>query len=118
MRASCPALGPLRPRTLSQQYRVCGSAHCRRKADPPQKHGPYYQLSYTWRRKSRTHFVRAEEFCPDPARGPNYERLRALTGEWIDSALEVARLEREQRRNELDEKIAAREPNLVTDHGR
>jgi hypothetical protein len=48
----------------------------------------------------------------------NYERLRALTGEWIDSALGVARLERGQRRNELDEKIAARGPNLVTDHGR
>ena len=93
------ALGPLRPGTLSQQYNVCGSAQCRCKADPPQKHGPYYQLSYTWRRQSRTHFVREEEFPKIQREVANYERLRALMGEWIDSALEIARLEREQRRN-------------------
>jgi hypothetical protein len=93
------ALGPLRPGTLSQQYNVCGNPSCRCKADPPQKHGPYYQLSYTWRRNSRTHFVRQEDLAQIQREVGNYERLRALVGQWIDSALEIARLEREQRRN-------------------
>lgn len=93
------ALGRLRPGTLSQQYNVCGNPTCRCKANPPQKHGPYYQLSYTWRRHSRTHFVRAEDLPQIQRQVANYERLRALVGEWIDSALEIARLEREQRRN-------------------
>lgn len=93
------ALGRLRPGTLSQQYNVCGNPTCRCKADPPQKHGPYFQLSYTWRRNSRTHFVRGQDLPQIQRQVANYERLRALVGEWIDSALEIARLEREQRRN-------------------
>jgi hypothetical protein len=77
------ALGPLRPGTLSQQYNVCGNPTCRCKADPPQKHGPYYQVSYTWRGQSRTHFVREEEFPHIQQQVANYERLRALVGQWI-----------------------------------
>jgi hypothetical protein len=57
------ALGPLRPGTLSQQYSVCGAAGCRCAGDPPIKHGPYYQLSYTWHGKSRTRFVREAELA-------------------------------------------------------
>ena len=53
------ALGPLHPGSISRQYNVCGSPTCRCKADPPQRHGPYYQLSYTHRRKSTSTFVRA-----------------------------------------------------------
>ncbi len=93
------ALGQLRPGTLSQQYNVCGNPTCRCKADPPKKHGPYYQLSYTWRRKSRTHFVREQDLPQIQREVATYERLRALVGEWIDSALEIARLEREERRD-------------------
>jgi len=92
------ALGPLRPGTLTQQYNVCGSPHCRCKADPPQKHGPYYQLSYTWQRKSQTHFVRAEELPQVRTEVGTYLRLRALLDEWIDASLEIARLDREKRR--------------------
>jgi hypothetical protein len=57
-------LGPMHPGSLSKQYNVCGKLSCRCK-DPqnPQKHGPYYQLSFTWRGKSRTRFVRAERLA-------------------------------------------------------
>jgi len=57
-------LGPKHPGSLSAQYNVCGKPSCRCK-DPkePQKHGPYYQLSFTWRGKSRTRFVRAERLA-------------------------------------------------------
>ncbi len=91
-------LGPLRPGTLSQQYNVCGAAGCRCKSDPPQKHGPYYQLSYTWHGKSRTQFVRHADLPQVRRQVANYERLRTLIDQWIDSAIELARLERQQRR--------------------
>ena len=50
-------LGDLRPGSLSEQYNVCGKAGCRCKASPPQKHGPYYQISYTRKGKSGSRFV-------------------------------------------------------------
>ncbi len=83
------ALDPLRPGTLSQQYSVCGTAGCHCAADPPVKHGPYYQLSYTWHGKSRTRFVREPELAQVRQELTNYERLRALFAEWIDIALEI-----------------------------
>src|SRR5919198_1516505 len=55
------ALGDLRPGALSLQYNVCGSPSCRCKADPPLKHGPYPQVSFTWHGKSTTQFVREDD---------------------------------------------------------
>jgi len=92
------ALGPLRPGTLSQQYSVCGTASCRCAADPPIKHGPYYQLSYTWHGKSRTRFVRDSELAQVRQELANYERLRALFAEWIDTALDIDALQRQAAR--------------------
>jgi len=92
------ALGPLRPGTLSQQYSVCGTLGCRCAADPPIKHGPYYQLSYTWHGKSRTRFVRDSELARVRQELGNYERLRALFAEWIDTALELDALQRQAER--------------------
>src|SRR5664279_6548265 len=53
------ALGEMRPGSLSKQYNVCGKPGCRCK-DPkhPQRHGPYYQLSWVHRGKSTTQFIR------------------------------------------------------------
>jgi hypothetical protein len=52
------ALGDMRPGSLSTQYNVCGKAGCRCKADPPEKHGPYYQVSFTRKGKSSSKFVK------------------------------------------------------------
>jgi len=54
-------LVPVHPGSLSEQYNVCGTPDCHCK-DPkhPRKHGPYYQLSYTWRGKGSSRFVRPE----------------------------------------------------------
>ncbi len=96
------ALGPLRPGTLSQQYNVCGTPGCHCKDDPPQKHGPYAQLSYTWRARSRSEFVRQDELPQVEEQLRNYARLRQLFDQWIDAAIELARLERQQRRRPQD----------------
>ena len=51
-------LEDLRPGSLSTQYNVCGNPNCRCKDDPPQKHGPYYQLSFSRKGRSSTKFVK------------------------------------------------------------
>jgi len=84
-------LGPLHPGSLSRQYNVCGNPTCRCKADPPQRHGPYYQLSYTHQKKSSSRFVRESDLAAVEQQLRNYERLRALVDEWIGLAIERAR---------------------------
>ena len=62
-KAELTQLGNLRPGALTQQFSVCGTPGCRCTANPPQKHGPYHQLSYTLKKKSTTRFVRKEELA-------------------------------------------------------
>src|SRR5712691_5429214 len=88
------ALGDLRPGALSQQYNVCGNPSCRCKATPPIKHGPYYQLSFTWKGKSSTRFVRDEGLSEMRQKVANYKRLRELVNEWVELAVELERAER------------------------
>ena len=93
------ALGDLRPGALSLQYNVCGSPNCRCKADPPLKHGPYPQISFTWRGKSTTQSVRSDEVDEVRQQLKNYHQLRDLVDEWIDLALELSRLRLRERRD-------------------
>ncbi len=99
------ALGPLRPGSVSRQYNVCGSPQCRCKADPAQRHGPYYQLSYTHLRKSSSEFVRAQGRCEVQRQLETHARLRALVEEWIGLGIQHARLLRAARTS------SARAPN-------
>lgn len=85
-------VGALRPGTLSEQYNVCGTPGCRCKASPPEKHGPYYQLSYTRKGKSRTRFVRRENLPEVKKLMRNYARLRSLVDRWIDLAIDLSDL--------------------------
>jgi len=88
-------LGPMHPGSLSEQYNVCGRPACRCK-DPkePRKHGPYYQLSYVWRGKSSSRFVRPDQLAPMREKVANYKRFRELVNEWVDLAVEMERVER------------------------
>jgi len=86
-------LGDLRPGNLSEQYNVCGSPGCRCKAQPPQKHGPYHQLSWTRNSKSSTRFVRQSQLSSVRSQVRNYERLQALVNELIDVSIELSDLE-------------------------
>jgi hypothetical protein len=88
-------LGPMHPGSLSEQYNVCGKPRCRCK-DPkkPRRHGPYYQLSFTWRGKSTSRFVRPERVTEIRRKVENYKRFRELVNEWVDLAVELERAER------------------------
>ena len=73
----------MHPGSLSEQYNVCGKPGCRCNTQEPQKHGPYCQLSFTWRGKGRTRFVRAERLAEVRQKIANYKRFRELTDEWV-----------------------------------
>ena len=91
-------LGDLRPGSLSQQYNVCGNPKCRCKADPPQKHGPYYQLAWSRKGRHTTAFVRQDEVETVQQEVENYRRLQALVQEWIDISQQLCELRHEARR--------------------
>ena len=90
-------IGAMRPGSLSKQYNICGNPTCRCKdKDNPKKHGPYYQLSYTHKGKSKTEFVRKgmEKQVKNELR--NYREFKQLTQEWVDLSLEIASLRRRE----------------------
>jgi Family of unknown function (DUF6788) len=100
------ALGDIRPGALSQQYNVCGNPTCRCKATPPIKHGPYYQISFTWKGKSTSQFVRDDDVEEASRHLENYRQLRDLIDEWVTLAVELSRLRMLQRRQALAKKKA------------
>jgi hypothetical protein len=85
-------LGTLRPGSLSTQYNVCGSPNCKCKADPPQKHGPYYQVSFSRKGRSSTKFVKPEDVPTIREQLQNYERMKQLVDQWIDLSTELSNL--------------------------
>ena len=86
------ALGDLRPGSLSTQFNVCGKLGCRCKATPPEKHGPYYQISYTRKGKSSSKFVKKKDLPAVRRQLKNYARMKLLTEQWIELATELATL--------------------------
>src|SRR5512140_1217061 len=76
------ALGPMRPGTLTRQYR-----------QPQQRRGAYYQLSYTFQMRSRTEYVRPAE-VPHPRRElAEYKRYKRLTARWVVLSLQRSKLQ-------------------------
>lgn len=86
-------LGPLRPGTLYERRSVCGKPGCRcTRAKRPIKHGPYHYLSYTFKGKSYTEFVRAKEVAAVREEIGNYRRLMKLVKLLVDCSIKLARL--------------------------
>lgn len=85
-------LGDLRPGSLSEQYNVCGNPRCRCKQDPPKRHGPYYQLSWTRAKKSTTRFIRKPDASTVKEQMNNYDLLRTLVEDWVDASIEICDL--------------------------
>ena len=85
-------LGDLRMGTLSEQYNVCGTPGCRCKASPPERHGPYHQLSYSRKGKGTTRFIRRESLSSIKKQLRNHARLRKLMDRWIDLEISLSDL--------------------------
>lgn len=94
IKAQLSKLGDLHPGTLSEQYNTCRTPGCRCKANPPQRHGPYHQLSYSRNGRSTTQNIRSKDLADVRAQIRTYHKLRDLMAQWIDAAIELDRLRR------------------------
>ena len=95
LKALLSRLGPLHPGSLSKQYNVCGKPGCRCKARPkPRRHGPYYKVSYVFRGRFTSRFVREQEVKAVRAELSNYKQLRKLIDAWVGLALRLAKEKR------------------------
>jgi len=81
IQAQLAQLGPMRPGTLTRQYR-----------HPEQQQGAYYQLSYTYQMKSRTEYVPKNQVAFVRKEIAVYQRYKKLTAQWINLALQRSRL--------------------------
>lgn len=74
-------LGEMRPGSLSRQYKI-----------PKKQIGPYYQLSYTHKMKSRTEYIRSEFVNEIKQQVDTYKKFKKLMERWIDLAIDYSRL--------------------------
>lgn len=94
-------LGPIRPGSITKQYNICGNMNCRCKDNKnPKKHGPYFKLSYKWRGKNQTVFIKDHDVSDIKIQIQNYKILRNLTNSWIDLSLEIIELQKSKEKNE------------------
>lgn len=77
--AELAQLGPMRPGSLSQQYK-----------DPVAQTGAYWQLSYTHNMRSRSRYVRPTEVARIKSLLANFKRFRALVDRCVDLSVKIA----------------------------
>jgi hypothetical protein len=75
------AIGPMRPGSLTRQFRV-----------PQKKLGPFYQLSYMHKMKSRTEYVRPQFLRPISSQIATYKRFKKLVEKWIELSIAHSKL--------------------------
>jgi hypothetical protein len=100
VKAELLQIGAMRPGSLSQQYSACQKPGCKC-VDPvqPQKHGPFYKLSYTHRGKSTTQFIRPHFVGEVRQQLATYKKFKALTQKWVALALQLSKLELQEARS-------------------
>ena len=74
-------LGPMRPGSLSRQYR-----------DPETKNRPFHQISYTYKGKGRSEYVRAEHLAQICRETVSFKRFRKLVEQWVELSLKTSQL--------------------------
>lgn len=85
-------IGPMRPGKLSQQIR---------KNSKGEEYGSYWQLSYTYKMKSKTLYIPKELTSAVQEQNKEYKRFKTLMEEWIDLAHFLADIELEEEKKKL-----------------
>ena len=85
-------LGPVLPGSISEQWNVCGTPSCKCK-DPknPQKHGPYYQLSFSVGGRSSSMFIKKQDISEARKRVRSYQAFKKLTTELVQTHVDLIR---------------------------
>jgi len=74
-------LGDLRPGNVSKQYRK-----------PKEQEGPFYQISYTHKMKSKSDYIRTGFVNEMKKQTNEYRKMKALMEEWIDLGIKKSKL--------------------------
>ena len=74
-------LREMRPGSLTHQYRR-----------PKEKKGGFYQISYTYRMKSKTEYVKAEFVQDLKTQIATFKRFKKLMQQWIDLAIQHSQM--------------------------
>lgn len=91
--------GLMLPGSIKKQWNVCGMPGCRCKdPDNPQKHGPYFQLSFTLAGKSTSMFVKDDEYEYMASLTERYRRFKALSLKLSQSYVSEERDKRKRRK--------------------
>ena len=85
IKAELAAIGDMSTGELAKQYQ-----------NPNSHSGPYYQLSYTLDRQSRTEYIRRESVADIRCRVSNYKRFKKLCAQWIALGIKHSRLAMQQ----------------------
>jgi hypothetical protein len=92
IKAALLKVGDMRPGSLNQQRTVCGRPGCRcQNPQKPQKHGPYYQLSYVHQGKSTTQFIQKPLVPLVAGQLKHFKIFKALTTEWVELSLAITK---------------------------
>ena len=87
-------LHPVHPGKITKQFNVCGTPGCRcKREENPQKHGPYFYLSYTFKGKGKTIFVPKALVEQVRVYTQNYQQLKELNEELIQLNIDLIKEE-------------------------
>jgi hypothetical protein len=75
------AIGEMRPRSLTYQYQR-----------PKEKKGGFYQISYTYRMKSKTEYVKPEFVQALRRQIATFKRFKKLIQQWVDLAIQHSKV--------------------------
>jgi hypothetical protein len=74
-------IGEMRPGSLTYQYQR-----------PKEKKGGFYQISYTYRMKSKTEYVKAAFVKDLKKQIATYKRFKKLMQQWVDLAIRYSQI--------------------------
>ena len=78
--------------TITERYTMCGKATCRCHADPPQRHGPYYQYGRKVAGKTVSRLISAEQVDQYRQWIANRRALDEITADMDDISHQAAEL--------------------------
>lgn len=93
LRRKLDLLGPIHPGSVSRQYQTCGNPSCRcMRKDNPERHGPYAKLTYVYRGRNVSRFVRAGCVEALNPRLVAFKEFRRLIDRWVALSIQIGQL--------------------------
>ena len=81
IKAELLEIGDMRPGSLTRQYR-----------NPKDQTGPFYQISYTHKTKSKTEYVRAHHLDDLRKQVDTYKKFKQLIDRWVELSIERSKI--------------------------